>query len=283
VPMLRRRISVANSDGPQRLRVKLSPGHRQKGLFDRTLTGTRHELCGRRVREDLAPMQHDDAIRLGHFVAQMRRPQHRNRAFGTQLQHERKQIAAACRVKTDRRLVHQQNPRFVQQRARQFNATAIAATQLGGFIVRALGKPEPRQFFGDALLGHSTRNSVQPGMEKEISGHRQFEIESGLLKHDAEFGQGRHRIDKHVMSHDLNTARVRDEQAGKKLEQRGLAGTVWAEQRDKLAGRRRETDAIQRADRAVTFNNVVEDKRGSLFVTCHSSPGSCLPAPLVRT
>ena len=77
---------------------------------------------------------------------------------------------------------------------------------------------------------------MQPGMEQEIAGHREFEIERRLLKHDAEHGQGRHRIAQHIVPHDLDAAGIGHEQPGQKLEQRGLAGAVGAEQRDELAG-----------------------------------------------
>ena len=75
-------------------------------------------------------MKHDDAIGLGHFVAQMRRPKHRNGALGAQLQHQCEEIAATRRIKANGRFVHQQNARFVQQRARQFDTAAITAAQL---------------------------------------------------------------------------------------------------------------------------------------------------------
>ena len=63
-------------------------------------------------------------------------------------------------------------------------------------------------------------------MEQEIAGHRKFEVESRLLKDDAEHCQSRYRIAQHVLAHDLDTAGIGHEQAGKQLEERCLAGTI---------------------------------------------------------
>src|SRR5262249_62262038 len=95
-------------------------------------------------------------------------------------------------------------------------------------------------------------------MEKQIAGQRELEIERRLLKDDAELRQSRHRIAPHVVAHDFDAAGVGYEQSGKELEQRRLAGTVGAKQRDELAGERLETDAVHRADRAVGLDHVVE-------------------------
>jgi len=69
-------------------------------------------------------------------------------------------------------------------------------------------------------------------MEQEVGSHRELEVEGGLLEYDAEPRQRRHRIARHVVTHDLDAAGIRHEQAGEQLEQRGLAGAVGAEQRE---------------------------------------------------
>ena len=136
----------------------------------------------------------------------------------------------------DRRLVHQQHARLVQQRARQLDAAAVAAAQLRRLVVGAVGEPEPRQFVGDARLRDAARNAVQPGVEQEIGRDGQLEVERRLLEHDAELRQRRHRHAQHVVAHDRDAAGIRHEQAGEQLEQRRFAGPVRPEQRDELAG-----------------------------------------------
>ena len=85
------------------------------------------------------------------------------------------------------------------------------------------------------------------------------------------------------MSHDLNPAGVRHEQAGEQLKQRGLAGAVWTEQRDELTGRGGQTDTIQRTNRAVAFDDIVEGERRRLFIRVIRSPAVALPASVIRT
>ena len=96
--------------------ASLRPGHRQKGLLDRRRTGAGDKSRRSSIGEDFAAMEHDDAIGVRHLVAQMRRPQHGDRALRPQAQHQLQEVAAAPRIEADRRLVHEQHPRLVQQR-----------------------------------------------------------------------------------------------------------------------------------------------------------------------
>ena len=133
----------------------------------------------------------------------------------------------------------------MQERARQFDAAAIAAGKLRGLVVGALGKSEPRKFLLDMCLRDCARDAVQAGVEQEIGGDRKLEIERRLLKDDTELRQRRHRIARHVVAHDVDAAGIGSEQAGKQLEQRGLAGAVWAEQGDEFSGLGHEAHAIE--------------------------------------
>ena len=121
-------------------------------------------------------MQHNDPIGIWHLIAQMRSPQHRYRALLAHRQNELDQVAAACRIEANRRLVHQQNARLMQQGASQLNPSPIAATQLRCLVMSAFGQVQSRQFFFDTPLCYVTREAMQTGMEKQIAGHRQFEI-----------------------------------------------------------------------------------------------------------
>ena len=216
-------------------------------------------------------MQHDDAIGVRHLVAQMRRPQHRHRPLGAQRQDRLEQVAAARRIEADGRLVHQQQTRDVQQRARQFDATAIAAAELHGLAVRLSGKAEPRQLLVDARLGERARDAVQARVKQQVALHRQLEVERRLLKDDAEKRQRRHRIAPHVMAHHGDAAGIRREQARQKLEQRGLTGAIGAEKRHELAGPGAKRNAIQGANRPIALDHIVQEKRRRAFITRHWS------------
>src|SRR5271169_4131242 len=113
-------------------------GHRQKRLLDRCRPGFRDKLRRRGVGQNLAVMEHDDAIGVLHLVAQMRRPEHGDGAFGTQAEDQLAQVVAAGGIEADRSLVHEQNARLVQERARELHAATVAAAQLRDLVVRAL-------------------------------------------------------------------------------------------------------------------------------------------------
>ena len=106
--------------------------------------------------------------------------------------------------------------------------------------------------------------AVKPGVEQQISGNGQFEVQRRLLKDDAQHRQGRHRIAQHILAHDFDAARIRHKQSGKKLEQRGLASAIRTEKCNEFAGRRAKAHAVDRTDRAVGLDDIVEEQRGAL-------------------
>ena len=107
----------------------------------------------RGIRQHLAAMQHDDPVGVRHLVAQMRRPQHRDLALGAHRQHEPDEVAAALRIEPDGGLVHEQEARLVQQRARELDPAAVAAAQLRGLVVGAIDQPEAGELALDARAG----------------------------------------------------------------------------------------------------------------------------------
>jgi hypothetical protein len=88
------------------------PPLRYDAVIVSRVCGLCHEICRRRVGQNLATMQYDDPVGVGHLVALMRGPQHRDSALLAHRQNELDQIAAACRIEANRRLVHQQNGRL---------------------------------------------------------------------------------------------------------------------------------------------------------------------------
>ena len=144
---------------------------------------------------------------------------------------------------------------------------------VAGLVAGAILEREPRKLVVDTRLRGRARHAVQAGMEHQVGGDRQLEIEGRLLEHDAELGQCRHRIARHVVAHDLDAAGVGDEQAGEQLEQRRLAGAVRAEQRDELARLYLEADAIERPHRTVALGDVVDEQgRAALSARVHRIP-----------
>jgi hypothetical protein len=148
----------------------------------------------------------------------------------------------------------------MQECAREFDAAAIAAGELRGLVMGAFGKSEPRKLLFDMGLCHGAWDSMQAGVKEEVGGDGKLEVEGRLLKDDTEPRQRRDRVARHVVAHHFDASGIGCEQAGEQLEQRGLAGAVWAEQGDELSGLGYETHAIHGANRPVAFDYAVEQQ-----------------------
>src|SRR5258707_8845165 len=148
----------------------------------------------------------------------------------------------------------------MKERARTLPPPAIAAAQLGGLVMGAVSEPEAGKLRFDARLGDAARNAVQAGVEQKIGGHRQFEVERRLLKHNPEPRQRRHGVARHVVAHHLDAARIWHEKPREQLEKRRLAGAVGTEQGDKFAGTGDEADAVYRPDRPVGLHDIVQQQ-----------------------
>ena len=69
--------------------------------------------------------------------------------------------AAAVDVEADRRLVEDQEPRLVQEGARQLDPPAQAAAQRAHQRAPAVGDAQALQLLGDPLLGLAARQPLQ--------------------------------------------------------------------------------------------------------------------------
>ena len=127
-------------------------------------------------------------------------------------QQQLEQIAAACRIEPDRRLVHQQHARLVQQRARELHPASVTAAERRSLVVGAVGKPEPRELVGDARVRIGSRHAVESGVKQEIGGDRELEVERRLLEHDAKARERRHRVARHVVAHHHDATGIGREQ-----------------------------------------------------------------------
>jgi len=142
----------------------------------------------------LPRLQHDHPVGVAHLVAQMRRPEHGDGSLRAHAQHELEEIAAALRVEP--------HGSFVHQAGAAARAAARAPARRGGDCRRRAARScreHARRAPGvqlrrDAGLRDGARDAVQAGMEQEIGGDRELEVERGLLEHDAEPRQRRHGI-----------------------------------------------------------------------------------------
>src|SRR5215212_977444 len=173
----------------------------------------------------------------------------------------------------------------MQKRPRKLYPATVTAAEFRSLIAGALAEPETMQRLIDPLLCNGAPDTVKASVEQEVGSDRKFEVKRRLLKHDTKLRQRRHRITRHIVAHYLDAAGVGGEQARKELEQSRLAGAVRTEQGDEFASMRLQADAIDRADWAIGFSDIVHEQgRGPLLSACiHPQPFACPTSSIGRT
>jgi len=178
---------------------------------------------------------------------------------------------AQLAVKRAERLIAQQHRRPHHQRPRQRHTLLLAA--------RELRRP-PRLVAGERHLLERARNRVgnvsarkpahaQP--EGDVPGHGAMREQRVGLEDHAEVAAV-HRHVGHVSGADVNAALVRRLEAGDHAQRRGLAAAGRPEQREELAGRDRQMDAVNRALEPVeTFAQALEADGGGAGGLAHGS------------
>src|ERR1700748_596750 len=103
------------------------------------------------MREDLALMQDDEIVARLDLVEQMRRPEHADALFGDELADMAEDIGARLDVEADGGLVEQQQPRPVQECARDLEPAHLPAREIAHLAPGAVGEPDARQLFLSSL------------------------------------------------------------------------------------------------------------------------------------
>ena len=106
----------------------------------------------RALRQHAALVQHHDVVVVSGFVDQMRRPEHADALRGREPPNMLENVGARFDVEADRRLVEQQQPWAMQQRACDFDRAASARSK-GCRRGRGCGRSSPR----DPEPGRSVR------------------------------------------------------------------------------------------------------------------------------
>ena len=179
----------------------------------------------------------------------MRGPEHADALLGDQLPDVAEDVGAGLDVEPDGRLVEQQQPRPMQQRARDFQPPHLAAREIAHLAAGAVGKPDPRQHLAAAQARFAPGDAVQGGVIEQVLRHREVEIERARLEHHAQQPQRFARRTADVVAEDADAPGLNAEQPRDQREQRALAGAVEAEQRRETGRRNREADVDQGAPR----------------------------------
>ena len=109
------------------------------------------------MRQHPALMQHHEVVARHDLVEQMRGPEHADALLGDELADMAENVGARLDVEPDGRLVEQQQPRPVQQRAGDFQPPHLAAREVAHLAAGAVGKRRCGQHLAAARARASRR------------------------------------------------------------------------------------------------------------------------------
>ncbi len=216
---------------------------------------------------ELARAQHQDPIADRHdFIELVRDEDDRQALADKQFQRVEQRIGLVGR-QHGRRFVEDQHPGFAVERLQYFDALALADRQRGNRCIGINGQPEASGEFLDAL---ARANPVETGTpealraERDVLEHRHVVGQGEVLVHHADAG-----IDRRAgvarpkrLAEGLDRPLVGDIMAEQDVHQRGLAGAVFAEQRDHLAALKVERDGVVGDKRSEALGDAAEAEHG---------------------
>jgi len=138
-------------------------------------------------------------------------------------------------VERGQRLVEQQNPRAARQRARQRHALLLTAGELIGLALLEAFELDQRHHLGHAGIDLRTRHARALQPECDVVPHVEMGKQRVVLKHHVDRTLVRQDL-RDVLAVQQDAPLIRRLESGKHPQQRGLAATTGAEQREKLAG-----------------------------------------------
>ena len=169
-------------------------------------------------------------------------------------------LLAQFLVKRRQRLVHEQDARFENDRARQRNALLLAAGKLIDLPIAETAELDDVEGSAHALLGLSPGNPAQLQRIGKVAGHRHVREQGIILEHHAEVALvGRRQRDIGVPEDDL--AGIGPYEPGKDHQKGRLAGTRWTEQRQEFAACYIDADIIERFESAVGLCDIANRDR----------------------
>ena len=211
------------------------------------------DLVGRALLLDPAVVHDDDAIGELERLLLVVRDEH---AGHVQLVVEpaqpAAQVLAHLRVERAERLVEQQHPRLDRERAGERHALALAARELVGIAggeaaelheVEQLAHP-----VADLAFRRPRRPRPHPQPEGDVLEDRHVAEQRVVLEDEADVPALRAAAWSRPRRRGSTAPCVGHLEAGDDAQQRRLAGAGRAEQRDQLAGRHGEVDAVEHAD-----------------------------------
>ena len=216
----------------------------------------------RALGEDLAPMQHGDAVRDRHHHAHVVLDDD-ERHRGRQAAQEGRGLACLLRRHPGGGLVEQQELGLGGERHGDLDEAPVAVGHRAHEVAGAREQSHPRERRIDRARRIVPRDAEAreraPGAPHAPVDHERHVLAGGELGKDlrdlegadhAEAEDGRRRGSRHVAPGEDDAARGRRQRPGDEVEEGGLARAVRADDRAHLAPRDGEADAVHRGEAA---------------------------------
>ena len=193
------------------------------------------------VEHDAAIVDHQDAVAqlldVGHLVGR----EHDGDALGAQLGDDVLHEPHVDRVQPAEGLVEHDEGGIVDERRGELDELAEPPAQLADPLVPVLLHAETLEQLVGTAQGAILRNALELGQIEQVRDDPQAAVETALLRQVADTlpGLGGHRS---VEYGDLALVRLDDVE--QHPDGRGLAGAVWADESDDLAGPDGEGDIL---------------------------------------
>ena len=248
--MARIRRTPPSPRRPRRRHLVLerAAGRGEERLLERRRPVARHQLVDRLEREQLAAVEHADPVgerlRLGEVV---RAEEDRRVVLRPHLPDELLHLELRPRVETGRRLVEQQQDRAREQRPRERDLLLHAPGQvLHRLGPPLLGEADPLEDARDLVLRVGRGHAVEPRCVAEVLGGGHLLEEARLDRDAVDEPLDGALLREHVVPEHPGAAAVVQQQRRQQADERRLARSVLAEDRDALSSLHGEADVAQR-------------------------------------
>src|SRR5581483_6715920 len=234
------------------------------------------ELVDAAALLDAAAIHHDDTIgELERFFLIVRDEDRGVAGAIVQRAEPAPQILAHLRIERAERLVEQQHARLDRERARERNALLLPAGELVRIaLLQSRQLHELEQFLHATLdlgCGGTMPFVAHAQAERDVLADRHVLEQRVMLEHEAD-APSLHRQPRRVFFAELDLTGVDALETCDRAQQRGLARSRRAEQRDQLAGSDVEIDVAQGAERSEALAHVPDmDVHQCLLVAASSS------------
>ena len=204
------------------------------------------EIGHRAHQRDLAGAEQRDAVAHAlHPLEQMRGQQHRH-ALGLEAADDAEQLGGGLRIEARRRLVEDRDLRALHQDFGKPEPLPHAAREGADALVGNIGKTDPLERVGDALLALGEAKADQPRGVAQIVGGGEIVVEADGVGQIADPPLDRERLARRIEAEHAHLARRDVGQAEHHQDGGGLAGAVRAEKTEDLTAPDRRTRCDRR-------------------------------------